>query len=270
VRPTKARGQNFIVQQSIAQQIVGAAGICADDTIIEIGPGLGILTEQIIAAGPRHVTLVEVDSRLAAMLRARFGDDERITILNRDFLKLSRQDLAGEGLKVIGNLPFAAATAILRQLCDFRESIARIVLMFQREVGERIRALPGARNYGALSVLSALYWRIDGHFRIAAGSFHPRPKVDAEVLVMTPHVVSGLQAVDEAGLRTTIHAAFSAPRKTIRNSLAGGLGVDTETVEAALQRIKLDPSLRPAMLNCSQLIALAGILRPAITLAYRA
>jgi 16S rRNA (adenine1518-N6/adenine1519-N6)-dimethyltransferase len=269
LRPSKARGQNFLVQRSVAQQIVNAADICAQDTIVEVGPGLGILTEQIIAAGPRKVILVELESRLAAMLNARFGADERIKIINRDFLRVTRQDLIGEGLKVIGNLPFSAATAILRHLCDYRESITRMVLMFQREVGERIRALPGARNYGALSVFSSLYWRIDSHFRVAAGNFHPRPKVDAEVLIMEPRIADP-NGADDAGLRATIHAVFSAPRKTIRNSLAGGLGLDTNTVEAALQRINIDPSLRPAMLDCSQLVALAGTLRRASSPANRA
>ena len=270
VHPSKARGQNFLVQQSVARQIVSAADICAEDMIVEIGPGLGILTEQIVAAGPRHLVLVELDSRLAAMLKARFGGDDRIEVLNRNFLKVTRPELAGEGLKVLGNLPFGAATAILRHLCDYRESIARMVLMFQREVGERIRAVPGARNYGALSVFSSLYWRVNSHFRVAAGSFYPRPKVDAEVLVMEPYAVRDLNSADEAGLRATIHAVFSAPRKTIRNSLAGGLGVDTNTVEEALLRAKIDPCLRPAMLDCSQLIALAGILRPASSPPYRA
>jgi 16S rRNA (adenine1518-N6/adenine1519-N6)-dimethyltransferase len=270
VRPSRARGQNFLVQQSIAEQIVAVADIHGEDTVVEIGPGLGILTERIIAAGLRQLILVELDSRLAAMLNARFGGYQQIKTLNRDFLKVTPAELNGEGLKVIGNLPFGTATAILRHLCDYRQSIARMVLMFQREVGERIRALPGARNYGALSVFSSLYWRIDNHFRVAAGSFHPRPKVDAEVLVMEPRVVRDLNRVDEASLRATINAVFSAPRKTIRNSLAGGLRVDTNTIEAALRRINIDPSLRPAMLDCSQLVALAGILRPANSSAYRA
>lgn len=270
VRPSKSRGQNFLVQQSVAAQIVSAAEIAAGDTVVEIGPGLGILTERIIGAGPRKLTLVELDTRLAAMLTARFGGDNRVKLLNRDFLMVSRSELSSDRLKVIGNLPFGVAAAILRHLCDYRESIVRMVLMFQREVGERIRALPGSRNYGSLSVFSSLYWRIIGHFRVAAGSFHPRPKVDAEVLIMEPRVDHDFNVADEPDVRATIHAVFSAPRKTVRNSLAGGLGVDTDRIEAALEMAKIDPSLRPAMLDCSQLIVLAGILRPATSPAYRA
>jgi 16S rRNA (adenine1518-N6/adenine1519-N6)-dimethyltransferase len=269
LRPSKSRGQNFLVQPSIAVQIVRAAEISARDTVVEIGPGLGILTEQIIAAGPHRLTLVEMDARLAAMLRARFGGDNRIKILNRDFLTGERLDL-DHRLKVIGNLPFSVAAAILHRLCDDSESILRMVLMFQREVGERIRALPGARNYGALSVFSSLYWRIIDHFPVAAGSFHPRPNVDAEVLIMEPRNEHDFDAADEPDLRATVRAVFAAPRKTIRNSLAKGLGVDTDRIEAALKMAKIDPSLRPAMVGRLQLIALAAILRPATSLASRA
>jgi len=269
VRPSKSRGQNFLVQESVAAQIVSAAEIAEGDTVVEIGPGLGILTERIISAGPRRLTLVESDARLAAMLSARLPD-HRVRLLNRDFLTVSRSELGGDRFKVIGNLPFSVAAAILRYLCDYRESIVRMVLMFQREVGDRIRALPGARNYGVLSVFASLYWQIIGHFRVAAGSFYPHPKVDAEVLVMEPRVELDFNGTDEADVRATIRAAFSAPRKTIRNSLAGGLGVDIDSIEVALEMAKIDPTLRPAMLDCSRLIALAGILRPATSPAHRA
>ena len=270
VRPSKSRGQNFLGQPGVATQIVNALLIEADDSVVEIGPGLGILTERILNAGPRKLTLVEVDDRLAAVLAARFGGDARVKVLNRDFLMVTRSEFGGECLKVIGNLPFSVAAAILRRLSDYRESVVRMVLMFQREVGERIRALPGSRNYGALSVFSSLYWQIINHFRVAAGSFHPRPKVDAEVLTMEPRRECDFNAAEEPDVRATIRAAFSAPRKTIRNSLAGGLGVDTNEIETALELANIEASLRPGMLDRSQLIALARILRPATSLACRA
>jgi len=270
VRPSKSRGQNFLVQPSIAAQIVSAAQLEAGDIVVEIGPGLGALTERIIGAGPLRLTLVELDGRLAAPLAERFGNDARVTVLNRDFLMVTRAELGGDRIKVLGNLPFSAAAAILHRLSDYRESIVRMVLMFQREVGERIRALPGSRNHGSLSAFSSLYWQIIAHFRVAAGSFHPRPKVDAEVLIMEPRRERDFTTAEEPDVRVTIRAAFSAPRKTIRNSLAGGLGVDTDRIGAALQLAKIDPSVRPAMLDRSQLIMLARILRPAASPACRA
>jgi 16S rRNA (adenine1518-N6/adenine1519-N6)-dimethyltransferase len=270
LRPSKSRGQNFLVQPSVAAQIVKAAQIEPCDTIVEIGPGLGMLTERILRANPRKLTLVEVDSRLAMVLEARFGPDHRVKLIPRDFLSFGPSELGNERLKVIGNLPFSAAAAILRKLCDYRESIARMVLMFQREVGARIRALPGARNYGRLSVFASLYWHTIDHFPVAAGSFYPRPKVDAEVLTMEPRRELDFSSREEADLRAIVRAVFFAPRKTIRNSLTGGLGISTEAAEEALQTAKIEPSSRPALLNCSQLIALARVLRPATSRASRA
>jgi 16S rRNA (adenine1518-N6/adenine1519-N6)-dimethyltransferase len=267
VRPSKSRGQNFLVQPRIAAQIVNAAEIEADDAVVEIGPGMGALTELILDACPRNLTLVELDARLVAMLTERFGDDPRIKLLNRDFLTITRAELDSARIKVIGNLPFSTAAAILHHLSGYPESIGRMVLMFQREVGERIRALPGARNYGPLSVFSALYWQIIGHFRIAAGSFYPRPKVDAEVLIMEPRRLHEFDAALESDVRAMVRAVFSAPRKTIRNSLAGGLAIDPNAIEAALERANIDSSLRPAMLDRLQLIELARILRPATSIA---
>jgi 16S rRNA (adenine1518-N6/adenine1519-N6)-dimethyltransferase len=267
VRPSKSRGQNFLVQPSVAAQIVSAAEIEAGDSVVEIGPGLGALTERIIDACPGKLTLVELDGRLTAMLTARFGGDPRIKLLNRDFLMITPAEFDSERFKVIGNLPFSVAAAMLHRLCDYHESIVRMVLMFQREVGERIRALPGSRNYGSLSAFSSLYWQIIGHFRVAAGSFYPRPKVDAEVLIMVPRRAREFNAAEEPDVRAAIRAAFSAPRKTIRNSLAGGLRVDPDEIEAALELAQIDPSIRPAMLDRLQLIELARILRPATSIA---
>ena len=133
----------------------------------------------------RSLTLVELDARLAVRLQERFAD---VRVVNADFLAIDFKALIDDSpVKVIGNLPFNVAAAILRKLCDNSRSISRMVLMFQREVAARIRATPGDDAYGALSVFTALYWKIEQHFIVAAGSFHPRPKVDAEVLAFAPH-----------------------------------------------------------------------------------
>jgi 16S rRNA (adenine1518-N6/adenine1519-N6)-dimethyltransferase len=258
------------VQHGVAARIVDTAEIRSGDSVVEIGPGLGILTELILKASPRRLTLVEVDRRLVARLAARFGDDPRVTVINRDFLAEPDSEFAGQPVKVIGNLPFNVAAAILRRLSGYHDSVARMVLMFQREVAERIRALPDSDNYGALSVFTSLYWQITGHFRVAAGSFHPRPKVDAEVLVMEPRQDCIFDPAEEPEINRTIRAAFSAPRKTIRNSLAGGLGLDVNIIQAALEQVKIEPSARPATLDRAHLIALARILRPAASETSRA
>jgi 16S rRNA (adenine1518-N6/adenine1519-N6)-dimethyltransferase len=259
VRPAKSRGQNFLTSAGVANRIVAATELCESDSIIEIGPGLGILTEKIAARPRRSLTLVELDSRLAVRLKERFAD---VRIVNQDFLAIDFRALLDDTrVKVIGNLPFNVAAAILRKLCDNSRMISRMVLMFQREVAARIRATPGDDAYGALSVFTALYWKIDLHFTVAAGSFHPRPKVDAEVLAFAPQVTPSFAASDEHDVLETVRASFSAPRKTIRNALSHALGIDSAQTVRALERAAIDPGARAEKLGVPDFLRLARALR---------
>jgi len=259
VRPAKSRGQNFLTSAGVADRIVAAAELCEADSIIEIGPGLGILTEKIAARPRRSLTLVELDARLAFLLQERFAG---VRVINADFLAIDFAAQASDSaLKVIGNLPFNVAAAILRKLCDNSRMISRMVLMFQREVAARIRATPGDDAYGALSVFTALYWKIDLHFTVAAGSFHPRPKVDAEVLAFTPVATPSFAAGDERDVIETVRASFSAPRKTIRNALSHALGIDSIQTVRALERASIDPGTRAEKLGVSDFLRLARSLR---------
>ena len=138
--------------------------------------------------------------------------------------------------------------------------IARMVLMFQREVAERIRSRPGAGNYGALSVFTAMYWEIDGHFRVAAGSFHPKPKVDAEVLTFAPRRPMPFAPEEESTMLATVRAAFSAPRKTLRNAVGKALAIEPTALEAAFKRAAIDPAARAATLAVGDFVLLARAL----------
>ncbi|MGH7878182.1 MAG: 16S rRNA (adenine(1518)-N(6)/adenine(1519)-N(6))-dimethyltransferase RsmA [Candidatus Binataceae bacterium] len=261
VRPRKSRGQNFLVQDRLAERIVGAAELAPGDAVVEIGPGLGILSGVIARHPIARLTLIEIDPRLVASLAARFAGDARVSVINDDFLHADFKPIAQcRTLKVIGNLPFNAAAAILERLCAYRASISRMVLMFQREVAERIRARAGSREHGALSLFTALYWEVIDHFRVAAGNFHPRPKVDAEVLVFAPSTQSFVTAIEERAILTTIRASFSAPRKTIRNSLATGLRLDPRAAEDALAIAAIEPSARPGALAVADFVKLARAL----------
>lgn len=258
IRPAKSRGQNFLTSSAIAERIVKAAELSESDAVIEIGPGLGILTENIAARPLRSLTLVELDTRLATRLNERFPD---IRIINADFLQIDFVEVATyQPVKVIGNLPFNVAAAILRRLSDNSHAISRMVLMFQREVAARIRARPGDDSYGALGVFTALYWKIDSHFTVAAGSFHPRPKVDAEVLVFTPHPARLFADADERDVLETVRASFSAPRKTIRNALSHSLGIESARAARALESAAIDPSIRAETLGVPDFLRLAHAL----------
>jgi 16S rRNA (adenine1518-N6/adenine1519-N6)-dimethyltransferase len=259
VRPAKSRGQNFLTSAGVAERIVAAAELSDADAVIEIGPGLGILTERIAARPQRSTTLVELDARLAVRLQERF---KNVRVVNADFLAIDFAALHDDSrVKVIGNLPFNVAAAILRRLCDNSRSISRMVLMFQREVAARIRAMPGDDGYGALSVFTALYWKIDMHFTVAAGSFHPRPKVDAEVLAFSPLVAPSFALGDERDVLETVRASFSAPRKTIRNALSHALALDGVRTVRALERAAIDPGTRAETLGVADFLRLAQALR---------
>ena len=263
VRPAKSRGQNFLTSAAVADRIVAAAELSKTDPVVEIGPGLGILTEKITARPLRSLTLVELDPRLAARLQKRFADrGANVRVINADFLAIDFAALiSGPPVKVIGNLPFNVAAAILRRLSDNARMISRMVLMFQREVAARIRAIPGDEAYGALSVFNALYWKIDLHFTVAAGSFHPRPKIHAEVLAFTPRAPQTFAAGDERDVLETVRASFSAPRKTIRNALSHSLGIDSARIARALERAAIDPATRAEKLGVPDFLRLAHALR---------
>jgi 16S rRNA (adenine1518-N6/adenine1519-N6)-dimethyltransferase len=259
-RPNRSKGQNFLIQRRIAGRIAAMAELGSADDVIEIGPGLGILSEAVMECGIRSLTAIELDTRLAAALEARWRGRPEFRVIVSDFLRLGA--LPGDGpVKVVANLPFNIASAILERLCVYRHRIARMVLMFQREVAERIRAQVADKAYGALSLYTALYWHIDDHFRVSAGSFRPRPKVDAEVLVFTPRDPPPFAPDDEQLILRTIRAVFAAPRKTLRNSLASGLGLPPSRAAVFLEQARLSPDARAATLTLEDILHLAKVVK---------
>ena len=261
VRARKSRGQNFLVQPGIADRIVAAAEIQRGDEVVEIGPGLGVLSDRILRTEMRRLWLIELDPRLASRLESAFSSHPAVRVICADFLDVDLAQMTDRPpLKIIGNLPFNAAGAILRRLDESRAVIGRMVLMFQREVGERIRARPGDRAYSALSVFTALYWKIPEHFRVAAGNFRPMPRVDAEVIVFTPVERPIFDPACESAVLGVIRAAFSAPRKTIRNSLIGALDALPQTIADALDRAGINPAVRPGTLAAADFVRLAEVL----------
>jgi 16S rRNA (adenine1518-N6/adenine1519-N6)-dimethyltransferase len=260
-RPARSKGQNFLIQPAVADRIVAAAELACGDVVIEIGPGLGILSERIAHHPIQSLDLIELDPRLAAALRARFDAAPKVRVLQSDFLKFELGAIARDrAVKVVGNLPFNAAGAILRKLCAHRVMISRMVLMFQREVAERIRARPGERSYGALSAICALYFEVDAHFRVGAGNFYPRPKVDAEVLTMRPLAVAPFEPEEESSVLEVIHAGFSSRRKTIRNALSGALHPGPTILGGALGRAGIDSNSRAERLGVADFVRLARAL----------
>ncbi|HLH77718.1 MAG TPA: 16S rRNA (adenine(1518)-N(6)/adenine(1519)-N(6))-dimethyltransferase RsmA [Candidatus Binataceae bacterium] len=258
LRPNRRRGQNFLVQGAIADRIVALADPQAGQWVLEIGPGLGILSQRLLRYPIAKLWLVELDLELAARLEGQLvGNFE---LLREDFLQLDLSRLgATPKLKVVGNLPFNAATAMLRRLGRHRSRIEAMVLMFQREVAQRLRASPATPAYGALTLLAALDWEIGEHFRVHAGSFYPRPKVDAEVLCFRPRPCS-VTPLFEQRLRALIRAGFASRRKNLRHALLDGLCLSDQQARAALNRASISPAERAEHLAMADFVRLTTAL----------
>src|SRR5690606_16888685 len=220
-RAKRSLGQNFLIDQGIVGRIINAANIEQGDEVIEIGPGRGALTERLLEAGAR-VTAIELDRDLIEPLRDRFGQDSNFRIIEDDALEVDLQELTaveGSPVKLVANLPYNISTAILQNLITHHKLISVMVLMFQREVVERITAEPGNSDRGFLTVLVEASFKVERVTDVPPGAFRPVPKVWSSVVKFTP-VDDPIEPISK--LRTVVGAAFAHKRKTILNNLKHG------------------------------------------------
>ena len=206
-------GQHFLSDESVKEQIVSLAGISYDSNILEIGPGKGALTNLLYGKG-KTLTLIEADEKLALKLGKIMPDAEVI------HAKAERVDFSSlpAPLLVISNLPYFASIPIFKHCTANRQYISRMVLMFQKEVGERLSSPPGSRHYGSLSVFANFHWEIENAFSVKPGSFTPPPKVHSVVLTFVPRAHPPVEC-DENSLFRLVTIAFSQKRKTLKNNL---------------------------------------------------
>jgi 16S rRNA (adenine1518-N6/adenine1519-N6)-dimethyltransferase len=222
-RPKRSLGQNFLRDAAIANRIVDALDLSPDDHIIEIGPGQGALTEKLIERGA-IVTAIEFDRHLAPALQQRFASTGMLSVveadaLDVDFASVTRHSsfITHHSAKLVANLPYNISTPILQRLIDQREGFSRIVLMFQKEVVDRITAAPRKKERGFLSVVAQAAFEIEYLFDVPPRAFYPVPKVVSSVIRLTPK----RRAADEAKLREVVSRAFMQKRKTLANNLSG-------------------------------------------------
>ncbi len=230
-RARKRFGQNFLHDPGVIQRIIDAVKPKTGDNLVEIGPGLGALTEQLYqASGRLHV--VELDRDLVERLQQRYGNAANFHIHSADALKFDFSALADEHkLRIVGNLPYNISTPLLFHLMDQIDSIRDIHCMLQKEVVDRICAGPGDNNYGRLSVMIQYHCETQHLFNVTAAAFQPPPKVYSAILRLTPHAQPPIQVNDEALFARLVAQAFSQRRKTLRNSLKSFLNI--EQIEAA-------------------------------------
>ena len=232
-RTKKRFGQHFLHDRSVIDKIIAAAQLDNRSQVVEIGPGLGVLTDELLPRAA-HVQVMEIDRDLIDRLLSRH--DERLTVHAGDVLKLPwRTLLSRPPYVLVSNLPYNISSQILFRLLDHRDLFQRMVLMFQREVGERLVASPGGKDYGILSVLCQLWYDIGTVALVKPGAFTPPPKVDSIVLCFQPLAEPRVDPVDPALFRQVVKGAFTQRRKTLRNSLLAS-GFPAAQIDSALDR----------------------------------
>lgn len=260
----KQLGQNFLADPSTAQMIVARSGITGDDTILEIGAGLGALTLPL-ARTARRVIAVEKDDQLIPLLKNELlaaglhNDVELIrqNILDVDIKALAAQ--AGSPLVVMGNLPYNISSQILIRLVRVRDVVSRAIFMFQKELAERLTAHPGNKTYGRLSVALQYCADIQKLADVKANLFFPRPKVDSMVIEIRFRKIPEYAVRDESLFFEVVKAAFGQRRKTLRNALSNGLQTtDSRIVENALARAGIDPGRRAESLSVAEFVMLSN------------
>jgi 16S rRNA (adenine1518-N6/adenine1519-N6)-dimethyltransferase len=220
LRPRRRWGQHFLCDDGVAARIVDAADVGPASVVLEIGPGLGALTDRLSARAGR-LTVVEIDRGLAARLAERYRDDPRVRVVAGDALALPLETLVPEGpATVVSNLPYNAATAVLFRLLDMRARFPRAVVMLQREVAARLAAAPGAPSRGVLSVLVQTFAEVRVAFRVARGSFLPVSQVDSAVVDIRWSAAPRVETGPLDDYREVVRAAFGKRRKMLRNALA--------------------------------------------------
>ena len=263
---SKGFGQNFIINPGVCPRIAESAGIGPDWGVLEIGPGIGVLTEQLARRAARVVS-VEIDRRLFPLLDETLAGYDNIRIVEGDVLKvdlkgLIAREFAGRPVAVCANLPYYITSPILMRLLEERLPVENITVMVQREAAQRLCAPPGTRQAGAISYAVAYYARPRQLFTVQPGSFYPAPKVTSAVIRLdvrkTP--AGSLDPASEKALFALIRAAFSQRRKTAANGISSGLSVDKAAVQAAMGGAGLDIRLRPEQMTLENFIALQGAL----------
>lgn len=259
----RSLGQNFLVKSQYSEQIVASVRPQPDETIIEIGPGQGALTELLIASGAR-VVAVELDRELAPMLTAEFANRANFKLIEADALKVQFCEVIAPAARarVVANLPYNISTPILQRLIQHRHCLTEMTLMLQREVVERIIAGPGGKECGYLSVFVQFYCEAEKLFDIPPGAFRPVPKVVSSVVRLKVRPRPAAEVNDEEVLFELTKILFAQRRKTIFNNLRAGaakLGLaDVARINQALSATELDPQRRAETLSIAELARLAN------------
>ena len=259
----KKFGQNFLVDSSILDRIIESAQITKEDCVLEIGPGIGTMTQRL-AEEAGAVVAVEIDKNLLPVLEDTLSAYENVTVINADILKLDlnrivKEHNGGRPVKVVANLPYYITTPIIMALFEKKVPLHSVTIMVQKEVADRMRVGPGTKDYGALSLAVQYYAKPEIVTKVPAGCFMPKPNVDSAVIRLTRYEKPPVEVEDEAWLFAVIRASFNQRRKTLANGLAnaGYLGIGRRQVEEVLSAMGLAAAVRGETLTLEQFAELS-------------
>ena len=260
LRAKKGLGQNFLIDGSILKKIAAAAELTTADMVIEVGPGLGVLTETL-AEQAGKVIAIELDKNLADILKVRFKDLKKVTVIQDDVLKVNPADILGKqtAYKVVANLPYYITSAVIRHFLEATVKPNTMVLMVQKEVAKQITARPGEMSL--LSVSVQLYGKPGMVSKVSAQSFYPAPNVDSAILKIEVYPQPKVQTGDIDGFFNIVRAGFSANRKQLVNSLSNGLKVPKSEILPLLERTGIDPQRRAETLTIDEWGVLYGVFK---------
>ena len=262
----KKFGQNFLIDTHVLEKIISAAGITKNDCVLEIGPGIGTMT-QYLAENAGHVVAVEIDRNLIPILKETLADYDNVTVINEDILRVDIKTLAeeyngGKPIKVVANLPYYITTPIIMGLFESGVPIDNITVMVQKEVADRMKEGPGSKDYGALSLAVQYYAEPEIVANVPPNCFIPRPNVGSAVIRLTRHKEMPIEVKDPALMFKIIRASFNQRRKTLQNGLGNApeLPYTKEQIAAAIAEMGLTPKIRGEALSLAQFAQLSDIL----------
>ena len=262
----KRFGQNFLIDSNILAKIVESAEVTKEDFVLEIGPGIGTMT-QYLAESAREVVAVEIDKSLIPILGDTLSSYDNVTVINEDILKVDIERLVqeknqGKPIKVVANLPYYITTPIIMGLFESHVPLKSITIMVQKEVADRMQVGPGTKDYGALSLAVQYYARPEVIAYVSPACFIPKPNVGSAVIRLDRYEKPTVETEDEAFLFAVIKAAFNQRRKTLANGLANAreLGITRQQAEEALLQMELSPSIRGEALTLREFADLSNIL----------
>ena len=265
----KKFGQNFLIDPHVLDKIIGAAGVTKEDMVLEIGPGIGTMT-QYLAEAAREVVAVEIDNNLIPILKETLAEYDNVTVINEDILKVDIKKLAeehngGRPIKVVANLPYYITTPIIMGLFESHVPVDNITVMVQKEVAERMQAGPGSKDYGALSL--AVQYYADPYIvaNVPPNCFMPRPNVGSAVIRLQTHVDPPVKVKNEKLMFGIIRASFNQRRKTLQNSVSHdpGLGISKELIAENLEKMGLSATIRGEALSLQQFAEFADLVEEA-------